>query len=131
MQLDFYTNVSRLGNNIIIRGIRNGKEVRFKESYEPTLYLQNDKADYGFKTLYGENLKPIRFNSMYDLKEFTDETGRYDTPKLNLQSKGIKKEKNRFTYQDIMKKRESNPEYATGKKYKKQKGARQKYAKKK
>ena len=73
MQLDFYTNVSRLSNNIVIRGIRNGKEVRFKEPYEPTLYLQNDKEDYGFKTLYGENLKPIRFDSMRALKDFTDQ----------------------------------------------------------
>ena len=73
MQLDFYTNVSRLSNKILIRGIRNGKPVQFKEVYEPTLYLENKNEDYGFSTLYGQPLKPITFDNMNSAKEFVEQ----------------------------------------------------------
>ena len=72
IDIDFYTNVSRLGNNIAIRGIKDGKEVRKKIKYEPTIYIEH-KNDYGYKSLYGKNLKPINFSTLKELREFTDQ----------------------------------------------------------
>ena len=51
ISLDFYTNVQRFGNSILIRGIREGKEMRTRVKYEPTLYLENEK-DFGYKNIY-------------------------------------------------------------------------------
>lgn len=72
MQLDFYTNITRLGNAIGIRGIRNGKDFWFKENYEPVVYLENEAENFGYTNLYGKNLKPIKFDSLRELKQFTD-----------------------------------------------------------
>ena len=71
-EIDFYTNVCRKGNDILVRGIREGKEVRFKYYYEPTLYVEHHK-NYGFKNVYGKNLKPIKFDSMGDANAFAKE----------------------------------------------------------
>lgn len=72
MQIDFYTNVQRIGNNILVRGIRNNKDVRFKTKYEPSIYIEHEK-EYGYKSLYNKNLKPISFSSMSECREFTDQ----------------------------------------------------------
>ena len=70
--IDFYLNVVRNGNNIAVRGIRAGKEVRFKYKYEPTLYIEKAE-NHGFKTLDNKYLKPINFTSMKDCRDFVDE----------------------------------------------------------
>ena len=57
------------------------------------------------------------------LKKYTSDGG----PPVSDKSKGIKK--NRLTYEEIKKQREENPEYATGKKYKRSKGAQKKLVK--
>ena len=72
MDIDFYTNICRMGNYILVRGIRNGKAVQFRHKYEPTCYIEHEK-DFGVKNLYGKNLKPISFPDMKAMKEFTDE----------------------------------------------------------
>ena len=50
--------------------------------------------------------------------------------KVSEKSKGIKKN-NKLSYQEILKEREKNSEFATGKKYKRAKGAAKKFMKKK
>ena len=70
--IDFYTNVSRRGNDILVRGIRNGKDVRHKVRYEPTLYVEHHK-DYGYKNVYGNNLKPIKFDSIAEANDFVNQ----------------------------------------------------------
>ena len=72
MEIDFYTNVTRRTNDILVRGVRNGKDVKFKVKYEPTLYVEHTK-DYGFKNVYGQNLKPITFPSMAEANAFAQE----------------------------------------------------------
>ena len=80
LNIDFYTNVIRLGNSICVRGISNGREVSFKTQYSPTLYIENEK-DLGFKSIYGKNLKPISFDS---LKESYDFTSQHKDSNLNI-----------------------------------------------
>ena len=70
--MDYYTNIVRRGDKLLIRGVRNGEEVRDKVRYEPTLYIEHHK-DYGYKTLYGKNLKPINFTNMNEAWEFSAE----------------------------------------------------------
>ena len=51
----FYTNVQMVGNNFLVRGYEDGKSVRFKEEYAPTLYVKS-KRESKWKTLEGENV---------------------------------------------------------------------------
>lgn len=70
--MDYYTNIVRRSDKLLIRGIKNGEEVRDKVRYEPTLYVEHHK-EYGYKTLYGKNLKPIEFSNMNEAWEFAAE----------------------------------------------------------
>ena len=70
--MDYYTNIVRRGDKLLVRGIRDGEEVRDKVRYEPTLYVEHTK-DYGYKNLFGKNLKPINFDNMNDAWTFSAE----------------------------------------------------------
>ena len=72
MCMDYYTNIVRRSDKLLIRGIKNGEEVRDKVRYEPTLFVEHHK-EYGYKTLYGKNLKPIEFSNMNEAWEFAAE----------------------------------------------------------
>lgn len=65
----FYTNVYQRGNFIHFRGIKDGKHTVQKIPFQPSLYVRSGK-DTEFKTLHGENLERIKFNSINDAKEF-------------------------------------------------------------
>ena len=71
--MDYYTNIVRRGDKLLIRGVRDGEEVRDKVRYEPVLYIEHHK-DYGYKSLYGNNLKPINFDNMNDAFVFSQES---------------------------------------------------------
>ena len=68
----FYTNVKQYGNNILYRGIKNGKRVQAKVPYRPSLFLPtNEESKY--KTIYGENLIKKRFDTIKDSRQFVDQ----------------------------------------------------------
>ena len=66
---DFYTSVLAVGNNILYRGVKNGRSVCLKVAYTPTLYLQSNKQSK-FKSLNGETLEPLKFESMKEARDF-------------------------------------------------------------
>jgi DNA polymerase elongation subunit (family B) len=70
--MDYYTNIVRRGDKLLVRGVRNGEEIRDKIRYDPVLYIEHHK-DYGYKNLYGKNLKPINFDNMNDAWQFSSE----------------------------------------------------------
>lgn len=67
--MKFYTSVNRYGNTILYRGYENGKRIKKRIKFEPTLYVKaGSKTE--FQTLSGEYVSPIKFESMSDAKEF-------------------------------------------------------------
>lgn len=76
--MDFYTNVSKRGDYILYRGIKNNVPIIEKYKFKPTLFVKHDKAEE-WKSLYGEPLKPIKFDSMGEaynfLKTYKDVSG--------------------------------------------------------
>ena len=70
----YYTNVAVQGNNILFRGVKNGRRVKLKIQYSPTLFLPSKKPSE-WKTLFGENLEPIKLGDIRDAKDFVN---RYD-----------------------------------------------------
>ena len=71
---NYYTNVACVGNNILYRGIKNGRRVKLKIGYSPTLFLPSKKPTE-FKTLDGDFLEPMRFDSIRETRDFVK---RYD-----------------------------------------------------
>lgn len=68
----FYTNIQMMGDNILYRGIQDGKRVKEKIPYKPTLFLKAKPGTVSkFASLSGEFLEPIQFGSMRDAREFT------------------------------------------------------------
>ena len=65
----FYTNVAIQGNNILFRGVNNGRRVKTKVPYSPSLFLPTKKPTE-WKTLFGEPLEEMKFLDIKDAKEF-------------------------------------------------------------
>ena len=66
---EYYTNVAIYGQNLLVRGIRDGEEFRSKIKYDPTLYIQS-ATKTGFTDVYGNHLKPLPFDTMVDARNF-------------------------------------------------------------
>jgi DNA polymerase elongation subunit (family B) len=72
--MKYYTNIAIQGNNILYRGVKNGRRVKERIQYSPVLYLPT-KKETEFKTLFGENLEARRFDTIRDARDFVK---RYD-----------------------------------------------------
>ena len=67
--MNFYKDVIEYRGNLLVRGIHEGKEFKEKVNFRPTLYaITQDKTNH--KTLQGQNLKPIEFESISKAREF-------------------------------------------------------------
>ena len=69
-----YTNVTNLGNHILVRGVENGKRYNHRNPYKPTLYVKENRAKKvstsKWKTLDGQTLEPLKFDSIYECRDF-------------------------------------------------------------
>jgi DNA polymerase elongation subunit (family B) len=66
---NYYTNVASVGNNILYRGIKNGRRVKLKIGYSPTLFLPSKKPAE-FKSLEGDYLEPMKFENIREARDF-------------------------------------------------------------
>jgi DNA polymerase elongation subunit (family B) len=67
--MHFYTNVQVQGNKLLVRGIRDGKPYRTREEFSPTLFVPS-QSETGFKTIYGDDVKPVSFDLMGEARDF-------------------------------------------------------------
>jgi len=65
----FYTSVINYGNNILYRGVKDGRRIKMKVKYAPTLFMQSNKKTE-WKALDGTSLEPMRFDSLREAKDF-------------------------------------------------------------
>lgn len=79
--MHFYTNVRVWGDNVLFRGVRNGRKVQLKIPYKPSLYIPTTECSK-YKTLYGENLKRKQFDSIKKSKEFLNQYKDVDNFKI-------------------------------------------------
>jgi DNA polymerase elongation subunit (family B) len=66
---NFYTSVITVGNNILYRGVKDGRNIKLKIAYKPSLYLPS-KSETEYKTLDGEFLERKLFQSIRDARDF-------------------------------------------------------------
>ena len=69
MNSKFYTNVQTVGNNILYRGVTDGKRTKIKIPYQPTLYEPAKKVT-NFTSLDGTYLQDHKFDSMRDARDY-------------------------------------------------------------
>jgi len=67
--LSFYTNVQCFGNNILYRGIIDGKRVKQKIEYSPSLYIPSKKVT-NFTSLEGEYLDQKIFGTTREARDY-------------------------------------------------------------
>ena len=66
---NFYTNISKWGNNILLREMIDGEIHNQKIPFEPTLFTPTNETT-GHTGLFGENLIPKTFDQMSDARDF-------------------------------------------------------------
>jgi len=69
MTKQYYTHVLNFGNFILYRGIKDGRRVKIKIEYSPTLFFPTNK-DTEWRSLQGDVLEPKKFESINAAKEF-------------------------------------------------------------
>ena len=70
--MNFYSNIVRWGNNLLLREIVNGERVNTRVKYSPTLYAPVLKQT-SYKTLDGKYVTPIKHETMKDAKEWAEQ----------------------------------------------------------
>lgn len=65
----FYTNVQSVGNNILYRGVTDGKRTKIKIPYQPTLYEHSKKVT-NYTSLDGHYLQGNKFDSMREARDY-------------------------------------------------------------
>jgi DNA polymerase elongation subunit (family B) len=69
MSHSFYTNVQVHGSKILYRGVDNGRRVRLKADYHPTLFVPSSKPTE-FKTVTGEYVSEINPGTIRECRDF-------------------------------------------------------------
>jgi|LauGreDrversion4_1035100.scaffolds.fasta_scaffold13189_3 DNA polymerase elongation subunit (family B) len=75
--MKFYTSAHQYGSKILVRGVHNGVRFNRREDFSPVLYVKS-KEEGVHKSLYGDNLQPVEFESNNDAKEFIQTYGEVD-----------------------------------------------------
>ena len=70
--MKFYTNVSRLGDNILYRGFENGKRIEERIPFQPVLFVESKNSTGKYKTLQGVSVEPVQLDSMREAKQFLE-----------------------------------------------------------
>lgn len=80
--MNFYTNVSRFGSNLLYRGYKNGARVQEKVRFKPTLFMPSKHEKTTWTSLDGTRVDPVKFDSMKDAKEFVERYENIDSFKI-------------------------------------------------
>ena len=67
--MKFYTNVNVYGSKILYRGVENGRRIRHKIDYHPTLFTPSQKPTK-YTTIHGEYVDKINPGSIRDCRDF-------------------------------------------------------------
>ena len=67
-----YTNAVIRKNDILLRGVDNGKRYKTKVRYQPYLFVESNSAikDSGYRTLSNRRVEKIDFDSIWDAREY-------------------------------------------------------------
>jgi len=78
---EFYTNVFQHKNYILVKGYKNGNKVEKKIKFKPYFFVPT-KKESKYKTLFGENVDRIDFDTIYDARNFIKKYNDVDSFKI-------------------------------------------------
>ena len=70
--MNFYTYARHYGNDILFRGVKDGKRVSARHEFKPTLFVKRADRPSDYKSIYGEDVHPIQFENNKAATEFFD-----------------------------------------------------------
>ena len=82
--MKFYKNVIEHRGKLLVRGIHDGKDYKEKIDFGPTLYALTQEHSV-YKTLQGQNLKPIEFRDIFAARKFRKEVATQNSPVYGLE----------------------------------------------
>ena len=62
--MDFYTNVCRTRDKILVTGYQGNKKVKLQVAYRPNHYVKSKKGQTAYRSLDGQPLEVVNLNSM-------------------------------------------------------------------
>ena len=72
MSATFYTNVQVYGSKILYRGVENGRKIRNRIDYHPTLFVPSQKPTK-FRTVTGEYVSEIKPGTIRECRDFAEQ----------------------------------------------------------
>jgi len=82
--MNFYKNVIEHKGKLLVRGIHDGQDYKEKIDFGPTLYALTQEHSV-YKTLQGQNLKPIEFRDIMAARKFRKEVATANSPIYGLE----------------------------------------------
>ena len=70
--MDFYTNVCRTRDKILVKGYQGRKQVKMAVSYRPNHYIPSKKGETAYRALDGRHLEVVNLNSMGGARKFRE-----------------------------------------------------------
>jgi len=67
--MHFYTNVQLIGNQFLVRGVKDGSRYEHRDEFFPTLFVKS-KKNSKYKTLSGDSVEPVNPGTVRDCREF-------------------------------------------------------------
>ena len=80
---NFYTSVNRFGNKLLLRGYDSGHPTKERIAFKPSLFVPFHKKSSKWKSLKGEPLEELVFDSMREAKEFLQTTESINNLKIH------------------------------------------------
>lgn len=72
MSNNFYTNAQIWGNQVLYRGIKNGKRISQKIHYSPKMYVRTPESKGPFMTIFEEPVTEMPFGTIKEAKDFVE-----------------------------------------------------------
>ncbi len=69
--MEFYTNVTKYGNKLLVRAVKNGNPYKTKIDFSPTLYIKSNKPS-DWRTLFGEPVSEVKFGDINEARDFIE-----------------------------------------------------------
>jgi DNA polymerase elongation subunit (family B) len=69
--MEFYTNVTKYGNKLLVRGVKNGNPYKTRLDFSPTLYIKSNK-ETEWRTLFDEPVSEVKFADINEAREFIE-----------------------------------------------------------
>lgn len=70
---NFYISAELVGSNVLLRGYEGGERVQLRVHVKPSLYVKSNKASGEYKSIYGDRVERIDFETPREARDFIEQ----------------------------------------------------------